>query len=112
MLRRPTPQHLEAAVRVVYLEYIITVRRSRPMVRTQIYLTPEEQDGLRSLSRQTGLSQSELIRQAIDSMLAQKTRPDRASLLSQARGLWSGRTDLPDLTELRSEMDRLDRQTS
>ncbi|MBW8877556.1 MAG: hypothetical protein JF614_21530 [Acidobacteria bacterium] len=35
---------------------------------------------------------------------------DRKSMLSQARGIWRNRTDLPDFRELRSELDeRLER---
>ena len=77
------------------------------MVRTQIYLTPEEQQGLRALSRRTGLSQSELIRQAVDTLLAGGQEPDRDALLRQARGLWRDRSDLPDFSSLRRELDRL-----
>jgi hypothetical protein len=47
------------------------------MVRTQIYLTAGEQQALRALSRRTGISQSELIRQAIDSRLASEQTLDR-----------------------------------
>jgi predicted DNA-binding protein len=76
------------------------------MVRTQIYLTREEQLGLRALSRRTGLSKSELIRQAIDSMLTNEQESDRLALLQQARGIWRDRTDLPDFASLRRELDR------
>lgn len=76
------------------------------MVRTQIYLTDEEQKGLRALSRRTGLSQSELVRQAIDSLLAGGEELDRTELLRQARGIWSERSDLPDFAALRRELDR------
>jgi hypothetical protein len=77
------------------------------MVRTQIYLTETEQRGLRALSRQTGLSQSELIRQAIDAFLSGEQELDRPALLRQARGLWQERDDLPDFSALRREFDRV-----
>lgn len=76
------------------------------MVRTQIYLTEDEQQALRVLSRRTGKTQSELIRQAVDQMLEQHQVHDRTSMLRQARGLWSGREDLPDFALLRREWDR------
>lgn len=74
------------------------------MVRTQVYLTPEEQRALQALSRRTGRSRSELIREAIDAMLAQPHEPERRSQMQQARGLWSERDDLPDFVALRREM--------
>ncbi len=76
------------------------------MVRTQVYLTPEEQCALQALSRRTGRSQSELIREAIDAMLARSDDPQRRSHFQQARGLWSDRDDLPEFTGERGEMDR------
>ena len=75
------------------------------MVRTQIYLTDAERRALQTLSRRTGKSQSELIRDAIDAMIA-RSRPDRRFLLREARGLWSDRDDLPDFETIRREMDR------
>lgn len=76
------------------------------MVRTQLYLTPEEQDALQALSRRTGRSQSELIREAINDLLARSDEPERRSQIHQARGLWSDRDDLPEFDALRREMDR------
>ncbi len=76
------------------------------MVRTQIYLTEAEQEALRSLARDTGRSQSELIREAIDEMLERQKPVDRRAMMQQARAMWSDRDDLPDLRELRDEFDR------
>jgi predicted DNA-binding protein len=46
------------------------------MVRTQIYITDEEQEKLRMLSRQSGRKRSGLIRNAIDDFIA-RTHPCR-----------------------------------
>ena len=79
------------------------------MVRTQIYLTTTEQKGLRALSKRTGRTQSELIRKALDSFLADDKVSGRADLLRQARGLWRDRKDLPDFEALRKSFDRVSR---
>jgi hypothetical protein len=76
------------------------------MIRTQIYLTEEERASLRRASRQTGKSQSELIRQAIDWFVERFVQRDRLTCLRQARGIWEGRTDIPELRQLRRESDR------
>lgn len=76
------------------------------MVRTQIYLTEAERQALRSLSRRTGRTQSQLVREAVDRFIAQAERVDRRSLLKQMRGLWQKRDDLLDLGALRQEFDR------
>lgn len=41
------------------------------MIRTQIYLTEQEQTALRGLSSKTGKTQSQLIREAIDRLITQ-----------------------------------------
>jgi Arc/MetJ-type ribon-helix-helix transcriptional regulator len=76
------------------------------VVRTQVYLTPEEQCALQALSRRTGRSRSELIREAIDAMLGRTDDPERHPQMQQARGLWSDRDDLPDFVDLHGEPDR------
>lgn len=76
------------------------------MVRTQIYLTEREQEGLRGLAKATGKTQSELIRAAIDRFLQSAAPDDRLARLRGARGLWAGRAELPDFAELRRSWDR------
>ena len=76
------------------------------MIRTQIYLRQTEKSALEQLSRQTGKSQSALIREAIDNLISRHYPQDRRQLLQQARGMWQDHTDLPDFKRLRQEMDR------
>lgn len=78
------------------------------MVRTQIYITDKERKTLQNIAKQTGRSQSDLIRQAIEGFLNQFTQPDRKILLQQARGIWEHRKDLPDFRAMRNEFDRLE----
>ena len=49
------------------------------MVRTQIYLTKDERDGLNAVAKSTGKKQSELIREALDRFLdiPNAKKPDR-----------------------------------
>ncbi len=76
------------------------------MVRTQIYLTEREQSELRLRAKQTGKTQSELIRLAIDRLLFEPVEVDRRALLVRGKGLWKGREDLPEPDELRREWER------
>lgn len=57
------------------------------MQRTQIDLSQQERQGLQAL-----------IREAIDAFLQQQQ--------PQARGLWAERSELPDWSTLRGELDR------
>ena len=76
------------------------------MVRTQIYLTEDERDGLISVARSTGRKQSELIRQAVDRFLDLARGDRRAAILKEAAGLWKDRNDLPDFAAARRSWDR------
>lgn len=73
---------------------------------TQIYITTEEEKRLKKLSKQTGKSKSELIRGAIDQYLEVETKRDWKNKIMESAGIWEGRTDLPDIDEIRSSMDR------
>ena len=72
------------------------------MVRTQIYLTEEEKNGLEAIALSHGVSQSDLIRQAIDDLLARIGEIDKASILDEIAGIWADRKDIPDVRDLRA----------
>ncbi len=76
------------------------------MVRTQIYLTQEERQGLSELARATGMKFSELIRQAVNRLLEQSSDSRKDTVLRSAAGLWKNRDDLPDFKAVRADWDR------
>jgi hypothetical protein len=75
------------------------------MVRTQIYLTEDEQSKLRSLSQRSGQRQSALIREALDTYLARAAATPRRDRLQACRGMWRDR-DLAEFGAVRSEIER------
>lgn len=79
------------------------------MIRTQVYITEQEKKALTQLSKQTGQSQSELIRQGIDLLCQsiQDKSKDRLKRMRAAFGIWKDRTDLDEFfAQLRKEGDR------
>jgi hypothetical protein len=78
------------------------------MTTAEVNLTDLEHSTLRTIARQTGKSEAELLHEAVQQYLAQFQHADRRSLLQQARGMWRDRTDLPSTEELRREFDRQD----
>jgi len=75
------------------------------VVRTQIYLTEEEQSRLRSLSRRTGRKRSELIRSAIDEFLSHIPSRPRLDRMRRSRGIWKDRT-LSEFQAVRAELSK------
>ena len=76
------------------------------MVRTQIYLTKKERDGLAAVAKATDKKQSEIIREAVDRFLDLTTGNGRKAILDEAAGMWKNRRDLPDFAEARRSWDR------
>ena len=76
------------------------------MVRTQIYLTPEQRQALASLAASAGKRQGELIREAIDRLIETEGAQRRRAVLRQTAGIWESRADLPDFAAARASWDR------
>jgi hypothetical protein len=76
------------------------------MIRTQIYLTENQRDKLVTIAKTVGKKQSELIREAIDRLIDQRSQGRREFVLRKAAGIWKDRKDLPDFNAIRAEWDR------
>ncbi|MBN1293087.1 MAG: ribbon-helix-helix domain-containing protein [Candidatus Latescibacteria bacterium] len=76
------------------------------MIRTQVYLEESASKSLRSIAQQTGKKQSELIREAIDNLIAATQNIDRETRLKKAKGIWKDRKDLINIEDIRKEWDR------
>lgn len=75
------------------------------MKRTQIYLTPEEAQGVARVAAKTRRKQSEVIREAIDAYLQRLGPQDSLGRLRAGRGIWHDRNDM-DLEKIREDFDR------
>ena len=64
------------------------------MLRTQVYLTDEQDRDLKQLAAATGKKRSELIRKAVDGYLAERKPEDWKQALEAVRGMWVNREDL------------------
>lgn len=76
------------------------------MIRTQIYLTEEENSAIARLSKSHKRGKSEVIRQAIDEFIQRRDGAGRLKALRVARGMWADHSALPDLRKMRKSFDR------
>jgi len=76
------------------------------MIRTQIYLTEKQRFALNKLSSKSGKKQSELIREAVDTLIVRFDQANRQAVLDRVAGIWKDRADLPDIYKLRQTWDR------
>jgi len=74
------------------------------MIRTQVYITEKEKESLESLSQSTGKSQSELIRNAIDTFIESNKKENKKASLLNAFGMWKHNDH--DFQKTRKTMDR------
>jgi hypothetical protein len=76
------------------------------MIRTQIYLTQAEKKALKSISIQLGKSQSILIREAVDCLIAKFSKGRRESIIDNVAGMWKDRDNDYNIDKIRKEWDR------
>ena len=76
------------------------------MRRIQIYLTEHQRAEIAAIAHQRGRHQSEVIREALNQFLEQKSRHGRQAILREPAGIWRDRSDLTHLAALRGECDR------
>lgn len=101
--------HAVHCCKTIYLELPYTPPHTLPdytVIRSQIYLTEEERRNLKLISKQTGRTQSDLIREAVDLLISRKMKKDSVDKRLQAFGLWKDNDNCPQIKELRNEFDR------
>ena len=79
------------------------------MIRTQVYLSKEQEQALKSLALASGTRQSELIREAVDLLLAEKNilHGQWKQTLHDMKGIWSDdKNATQHMQAIRKEFDR------
>ena len=71
-----------------------------------IELTERERNSLRYLSERTGKSESQLVHDAVERLIADVPVNDWKAAFAAAEGMWKDRDDLIDLRQLRAECGR------
>ena len=67
------------------------------MKRTQLYIDDDLSKILSTVSRQRGVTVSELVRGCIREAFGGNQRTDKAALARQVAGIWKNRSDLVDV---------------
>lgn len=79
------------------------------MIRTQVYLSKEQEQALKSLAVTSGVRQSELIREAVDLLLSKKNAHNYQwkKALHDMKGIWADDDSVEErMNEIRQEFDR------
>jgi predicted DNA-binding protein len=93
---------------VIEREYTLReLRGNAVMIETELNLTEQERSVLQEISRRTGKTEGELIREAVGQLISGFQVEDRLALMRKAKGIWRDRSDLPAFEDLRREWDRV-----
>ena len=79
------------------------------MIRTQIYLSKEQEQALKSLAITSGSRQSELIREAVDLLLSKRNafQSQWKQALQDMKGIWADDESVEErMDTIRQEFDR------
>ena len=77
------------------------------MLTTQVTLTDQQTQALRSIAQRTGKTEQEVIVEAVEQFIAQQTSAeDRQAAQQQAEYMCQDRADVPVLSSLREESNR------
>ena len=87
---------------ITYIHYIVAMQ-NQPLNRTQIYLTVVQQNTLAAMASAQQSSSSALIREAIDTYIAQHQPTSKLTRRKLTAGAWQPNADAPSLRQLRKE---------
>ncbi len=73
---------------------------------TELNLTDQERSVLQEISRQTGKTEGDLIREAVSRLIDGFQTESRQILMQKAKGMWKDRNGVPAFEDLRREWDR------
>lgn len=83
--------------------------KNESMIRTQVYLSKEQEQALKSLAVTSGSRQSELIRDAVDLLLSKRNalHGQWKNALHDMKGIWADNHDIDaHMNTIRQEFDR------
>jgi Arc/MetJ-type ribon-helix-helix transcriptional regulator len=89
--------------------HTVMYMKNEPMIRTQVYLSKEQEQALKSLALTSGSRQSELIREAVDLLLSKKNANQNQwkQALHNIKGIWSGDDNAEErMQTIKKEFDR------
>jgi predicted DNA-binding protein len=91
------------------ITYTVMYMKHDSMIRTQVYLSKEQEQALKALALTSGTRQSELIREAVDLLLSEKNamHPQWKDALRGMKGRWADDKDTERrMQTIRDEFDR------